>query len=179
MYILFGVVESSRIVGPQFKECSMVVEEIQIVPSNGRDISFKGELIARATSDRSSTPLGDRWFDLRVYKESGHGFVPVIDFFSTCEGEQNVTIAEKVDSSHDIENFYYVFEPLFVIPDSVLQVLPIEDRQRFVKSILKLYDTPVNRVLLSVKEHAADDHANVESQKSERKGLLGFFGGTD
>lgn len=154
----------------------MAVEEIKIVPSNGKDITFKGELIAHATSDRSSTPLGDRWFDLRVYKEIGQGFVPVIHFFSTCEGEQDVTIAEHVDRSHDIENFYYVFEPGEVVPESVLKAMPVEDRQRFMKSILKLYDTQVNRVILSVKEHATDDDSDVESAKSERKGLLEFFG---
>ena len=157
----------------------MGVEEIRIVPSSGKDISFSGELIAHATSDRSNTPLGVRWFDLRVYKEVGQGFVPVIDFFSTYEGEQDVTIAEHVDRSHDIENFYYVFEPGEVIPESVLKLMPVEDRQRFMKPILKLYDTQVNRVLLSVKEHATDDDANIESPKSERKGLLDFFGGTN
>lgn len=154
----------------------MAVEEIRIVPSSGKDISFKGELIAQATSNRSSTPLGERWFDLRVYKQVGQGFVPVIDFCSTCEGEPNVTIAEHVDRSHDIENFYYVFEPREVILESVLKAMPVADRQPYMKSILKLYDTQVSRVLLCAKGHATnDDDSDVEASKSEGRGMLDFF----
>ena len=154
----------------------MEVEEVRIVPSDGKEMSFKGQLIAQATSERISTPLGDRWFDLRVYKVATTGFAPLIDFFSTCEGEESVTIAEHVDRAHDIENFYYVFEPCEVIPESVLKALPVEERQRFTKLLLKLYDTQVNRVLLSVKGHSTDDNAAAELPKPEARGLLGFFG---
>ena len=153
----------------------MAVEDIRIVTSSEKEMSFAGELIAHATSDRSSGPLGDRWFDLRVYKKASEGFVPIINFYSTCDGEKDVTIAEHVDRSQDIENFYYVFEPYVVLPESVLQSMPLEERQRFTKTILKLYDAHVNRVLLSVKEHATDDDAEVEPANAEKKGLLGLF----
>jgi len=150
--------------------------ETRVEPTNGKVITFSGELIARSASDPISTTLGVRYFDLRVYKEAGAGYVPVIDFHSTCEGEANVTISERVDRSHDIENFYFVFEPCEVMPENVLKVMPTEQRQQLLKTILKLYDAQVNRVLLLVKQyarHAEDD--KIESSQSKKSGLLSFF----
>ncbi len=153
----------------------MAIEEIQIVPTNGKEISFIGEVIAHATSEPTITSFGEHCFDLRIYKLVEHGLVPVIEYLSTVDGEENVTIAERVDRSHDIENFFYVFEPCEVISESALKVLPIEERQRLKKTVLKHYDAQVNRILLQAKEHLTDDEPDVSAPPKEEKGLLRFF----
>lgn len=155
----------------------MAVEEIQIVPTNGKEISFAGELIAHATSERTVTPSGERWFDLRVYKLVENGLVPVIEYHSSVDGEEKITIAERVDRSQDIENFFYVFEPCEVIPEAALKALPVEERQRLTNAILKQYDTQVNRALLQTKEHVTDDEPQISEPPKPKKGLLGFFRG--
>lgn len=156
----------------------MAMDDVRIVPSNNKEISFRGELVAQASNDRLTTPGGERWFDLHVYKREALGFVPVIEYHSTHEGEDNIVVAEVVDRGHDVENFYFVFEPCEVFKQKSLDAMPLEERQRLTNSILKLYDSLVNRVLLAVKEHSSDEPSGSDQRTSEqsKKGLLGFLG---
>lgn len=121
------------------------MEDVRILMSNGKELSLQGDLLARARTNRSGS-IPERWFDLRVYRAADHGFVPVIEFGSTFENENAVTIAEVVDRSHDIENFFFVFEPSEVIADHVLDAMQVGDRQQLLRDTLSMYD-PRQRVL--------------------------------
>lgn len=155
----------------------MAMDDVRIVPTNNKELLFRGELVAQASNDRLTTPEGERWFDLHVYKREDSGLVPVIEYHSTHADEDNIVIAEIVDGAHDVENFYFVFEPCQVFKERALDAMPLEDRQRLTKSILKLYDSLVNRVLLSVKEHTGDEPSRSEDDedRQSKKGLFRFL----
>lgn len=157
----------------------MAMEDVRISPSNGKNLSFHGELIAEASHDRVPSPDGERWLNLRIYRRVDAGFVPVIEFHSTHVGEEDATIAEVVDSGHDVENFFYVFEPGELLADKSLIAMPMEERQRLTGALLKLYDSVVNRVLLAMKacpQSEATDASEHKSVAKRKKGLLGLLG---
>ena len=105
---------------------------------------------------RSASVAGDRWFALRVYRRSPSGFVPVIEYCTTDVPDQQVTFAEVVDRLEDVENFFGVFEPSELFTDQMWKSMPIEERRRLTKSILRLYDVQVDSVLLAVQTYAFD-----------------------
>jgi hypothetical protein len=155
----------------------MAMDDIRIVTSSGNELSFRGGLVAFAVSDRLESPEGERWFDLKVYKLEVRRFVPVIEFHSTCEREENVTIAEIVDKGKDVENFYFVFEPTALFDQLAIRAMPAEASKQLTRSVFKLYDSLVNRVLLSVKEHTHDESASASQIEPDRgKRIFGFLG---
>lgn len=153
------------------------MEDIRILKSNGVEMAFRGELLAKAETERSDSDPSERRFDLRVYRTDDRGFVPIIEFDSTFENENAVTIAEFVDQSHDIENFFFVFEPSEVFTETTLRTLPTPERQQLLREMLSMYDSVVNSVLIQLRRHCLEGECDPEiDEPKKRKGLLGYLG---
>lgn len=159
----------------QAKEHQMAFEDVYIFPSGGKELLFRGELVAQAVNERESPPVSERWFELRVYRRNEGGFVPVIEYHTTFAGEPNLTIAEVVDRRHDVENFFYVFEPSETFDQTAFKAMSADDRQRRTKLLLAKYDALVNRVMLVVKERFADESDKVLNER-KRPRLRRLFG---
>lgn len=152
------------------------MESIRIQQVNGKELIFEGDLIANAGTETASVAQLERWFQLRVYRNVDGGFVPSIEFGSPTESEASATIAEFVDSYHDIENFFFVFEPSEVFSGRYLNSMMQVDRQRLLGELLSQYDQLVNSVLLQLRRHRLGQETVEAAESKKKKGLLGYLG---
>lgn len=82
-----------------------------IAKNSDRVLRFVGELIAEQTETLDHAGTAIAIFKLRIYAVEGGGYVPAISFESLSDRTVSAE-ADRVHTAQDVENFFYVYEPL-------------------------------------------------------------------
>ena len=129
------------------------MSEITINTMGAKPVSFVGQL---ATQKEGVVEFADgipRRYLLKVYTIESGGFVPSIEYFSDASNEQTGCVAETVDLFKDIENFFFVFVPEEVLPESKgLDRDAIDARKKLSHKLRKAYETLAFAFLDELKE---------------------------
>ena len=80
------------------------------IKTKNREIQFEGELIASGDTTVTFDDSNSCCMVAKAYAVAGGGYVTLLEckFPESCGGKYRTF--EEIDSLHDIENFFYVFE---------------------------------------------------------------------
>jgi hypothetical protein len=128
------------------------MNSLRVERTDAPGLEFEGTLVARSEGEHVESALGKRWYNLFLYAKSGGGFVPGIEFHTTCPGERPVSIAEIVDDFTDVENFFLVHEPNEYIRDSASHLRSRDNRHQLLRHMYQVYDWQVTQIFNALRE---------------------------
>lgn len=152
------------------------MNEYLVSDLEGRELRFQGDLILER---KMQVDLNDykRSFGIKVYAVDGGGFVPTLQYTTDSPSEQATRIFENVDTTNDIESFYFVFEINEVLGDSKgMARADLDHRSETSRKLAKQFETFIFPLLDEIRDTAerrgfVDKPA--EKKKSLWKNLLG------
>jgi len=145
------------------------MNEITLNTMDGEVVSFVGDLVCQAEGCVEFSDGIDRNFGLKLYAIASGGFVPSIEYFSNSPMERTGCIAEIVDLAKDIENFFFVFTPEELLPDSAgLAQEEVETRTRLLNCLRKNYES-LNFDFLDQVEAVVSEQAITEGEQATAK----------
>ena len=87
------------------------METISLQRTGTAKLSFRGELIAEASSKRHQGPAENRWFQLGVCRREGGGYVVSIGFRTCWQGELDRDFAEPRGDVDAVRTAFESFDP--------------------------------------------------------------------
>ena len=142
------------------------MNEIILNTMDGDLVSFVGDLVCQTEGPVEFSDGIDRKFKLKLYAVESGGFVPSIEYLSDSPVERTGCIAEIVDLAKDIENFFFVFTPDELLPDSAgLPREEVEVRTRILACLRKTYES-LNFNFLDQVEAVVGEQATTEGEQA-------------
>jgi hypothetical protein len=93
------------------------MNEILIQDLTGHELRFRGDLILESEKSIDLDDEHVRSVTVRVYAVKGGGFVPMMEYATSCPDENAILTFENVDCMKDVECFFFVFEATEVLGD--------------------------------------------------------------
>lgn len=109
-------------------------------------LCFAGRQVVAVESAPCDTGTGERHLQLVVYRCDDGGLVAQIAYQSTVANEQPVSLAERLDSVTDAENFFFAFEPEEFVQRAGVQ-LPPKEHRLLTSELYARYETALREVL--------------------------------
>lgn len=122
--------------------------QVIVRTTDERSVELSGAVIAVAGRAQVAFAGGDLWFHLQVWQTDGdNGFVPAIRAFLNDESDPLFVDAESVNSSTDVENFFFAFDPSEMVHNLIARSFSRESADRRVEGASAAYEKQVSKVL--------------------------------
>lgn len=155
----------------------MGMEEFTIKRESGPDMVFQGELLVRSELACRQPSAFGRWHNVRVYRRSDGMWVVQIDFNTLCLHERHRTEVEVVDHPEDVETVLSFHEATEFVNRRWIRPRYENDKRRFLKTLVKDYDSLVTSVLVAMAPYVEEYHARLPPvpHRVPRRGWRSFL----
>ena len=127
----------------------------------GRDaLEFDGELIVTAETERIDLGGDSARYRLLVFRLTDGGFVASIQYSRSGQYERRVTLSEVLETNHDVENFFFVFEPEEHCSKEELTGNSDLDQDGQLRKLYGYYNEQVQRVVAELQSNAGSPAAD-------------------
>ncbi len=133
----------------------------------GREaLEFNGELIIAVKTPTIEVGGGTSHYRLLVFRHAEGGYVASIRYTTTAPTEHDATLTERLETDHDVENFFFAFEPAELCAHHETKLNRGADRHRLLRVLYGYYIEEVQRVVdcLRANQAPCSDASNTEAE---------------
>lgn len=129
------------------------VSEYSIAGSDGKTVTFEGQLIASSHGSRADGSFGGRWHDLNVFKTVSGQYAVSIFYGSDHPTERSNDDVAFVTSHQELDDLLCLYQPeQFICPETLAAQPSSSSRQKLIDSVTRPYYRQVADILETVAE---------------------------